>query len=62
MGIIKRYYVGITGTDSSKGYIYLTEEEAEIVKKATDSSNWETDELANINPWSRKFFIIEDKK
>ena len=55
----KRYYVGITGLDNSKGYIELTEEEAEAVRKCTDSNNWDN---ATLNPWSKRFFIIEDKK
>lgn len=59
MSIIKRYYVGISGTDSSTGYIELTEEEADAVRKCVDTSNWVD---ANLNPFSRKFFIIEDKK
>lgn len=59
MGIIKRYFVGISGTDSSTGYIELTEEEAEAVRKCVNTNNWID---ANLNPFSRKFFIIEDKK
>lgn len=52
----KRYYVGITGIDNSKGYIDLTEKEAEIVRKVVSPANWYWKQL---NPWSRHFFIEE---
>lgn len=59
MDIKNKYYVGITGMDNSKGYIELTENEAEIVKKVVNSNNW-TD--VKLNPWSKRFFIIEVKE
>ena len=55
----KKYYVGITGMDNSKGYIDLTEKEAEIVKRVTSSVNWYN---ATKSPWSRHFFVKEVDK
>ena len=59
MSITKKYYVGITGLENSKGYIDLTEEEAETVRKVINPNNWQD---ATLNPWSRKFFIVETNK
>ena len=57
---VKKYYfpVVITGEGYSTGYILLTQEEANVVKKATTFSNWVGAEL---DKFSGRFIIETDK-
>lgn len=50
----KKYYVSLQAEGVTEGYIYLTNTEYEIVKKATSTTNW--DGLRK-EPWSGRFVI-----
>ena len=51
------YSVGLSAEGDSTGYVYLTKEEAKIVKYATNESNWKN---AEIESWSGCFSIDID--
>ena len=53
-----RYAVSMLGDDISDGYIELTKKQADVVKFATNTKNWEDAEL---NSYSGTFFINTDK-
>ena len=52
----KKYkcYLTISGEDYSTGTMMLTKEEYEIVKRVTNSNNWDN---ADIGLWSGNFWI-----
>ena len=51
------YMVGTAAEGESHGYVYLTKEEAQIVKYATDEENWKN---ASFEEYSGCFFIDVD--
>ena len=53
--VTKKYYrVSLSAEGWSDGYMLLTQEEAELIRKATNCNNWILPEL---DSWSGSFFI-----